>query len=58
MKFFGELNIAAWARFGMQGAKELQLAAEREDRNLLELNQQISDEWDELLERSRALLGD
>ena len=56
VKFFGELNIAAWARFGLQGARELQMIAEREDRNLLTISDDISQEWNCLLERSRLLL--
>ena len=58
IKFFSELNLAAWARFGLQGAKELQLVARREDRNILDVNQEISNEWSRLLERSRTLLED
>ena len=56
VKFFGELNITAWARFGLQGARELQAIAERDARNLLELNDDISSEWNRLLERSQSLL--
>ena len=56
VKFFGELNITAWARFGLQGARELQAIAERDTRNLLELNDDISSEWNRLLERSQSLL--
>ena len=56
VKFFGELNITAWARFGLQGARELQMVAEREIRNLLAINDDISREWDRLLERSQSLL--
>ncbi|ACV21368.1 hypothetical protein Shel_03000 [Slackia heliotrinireducens DSM 20476] len=58
VKFFGELNITAWARFGMQGARELQMAAERDTRNLLAINDDISEEWNRILERSRALLAE
>ena len=57
VKFFGELNIAAWARLGLQGAHELQMVAERGQRNLVEASGEISQEWDRLLERSRDLLG-
>ena len=57
VKFFGELNITAWARFGLQGARELQMIAERDTRNLLEINDDISKEWNLLLERSKLLLN-
>lgn len=56
VKFFGELNLAAWARLGLQGAHELQMVAEREQRNLVEASGEISQEWNRLLERSRDLL--
>ena len=56
VKFFSELNVVAWARLGLQGAKELQMAAERETRNILTVSEDISAEWDRLLERSRNLL--
>lgn len=58
VKFFGELNITAWARFGMQGARELQMVAERDTRNLLDANGDISEEWSRLLKRSQKLIKD
>ena len=54
--FFGKLNVAGWARFGMQGARELELVATRENRNILAAGDEISEEWGRLLERSQALL--
>ncbi|WP_165249563.1 hypothetical protein [Adlercreutzia sp. ZJ141] len=57
VKFFSGLNITAWARFGLQGARELQQIAERDTRNLLAINDNISHEWESLLERSRLLLS-
>lgn len=56
VKFFGDLNITAWARFGLQGARELKQVAERDTRNILSVNDDISEEWNHLLERSKALL--
>lgn len=56
VKFFSGLNLAAWARFGLQGANELEMMANRETRNLLLTSEEISDEWSRLLERSEALL--
>lgn len=56
IKFFSELNLIAWARFGLQGVKELDLMANRETRNLLATSEEISDDWNRLLERSQALL--
>lgn len=56
VKFFDGLNLMAWARFGLQGARELQALAEREMGNLMAVNDSVSQEWDCLLERSRLLL--
>ena len=56
VKFFDGLNLMAWARFGLQGARDLQALAEREMGNLMAVNDSVSQEWDCLLERSRLLL--
>ncbi len=56
IKFFSSLNIAAWARFGLQGANELEMMANRETRNLLLTSEEMSDEWIRLLECSERLL--
>jgi hypothetical protein len=56
VKFFSDLNLAAWARFGLQGANELEMLANRETANLLLTSEEISVEWDKLLERSAGLL--
>lgn len=56
VKFFSALNLTAWARFGLQGARELQMISERDTSNLLEINDDISQEWNRLLECSRFLL--
>ena len=57
VQFFGNLNITAWARFGLQGVRELQMVANRDTENTLSINDEISEEWGRLLKRSRALLG-
>lgn len=56
VKFFCDLNLAAWARFGLQGANELEMAANRETLNLVTTSQEIADEWERLLARSKELL--
>ncbi|MBQ6524648.1 MAG: hypothetical protein IJI12_08340 [Atopobiaceae bacterium] len=56
VKFFSDLNLAAWARFGLQGANELDMMANRETRNLILTSEEISGEWSRLLERSEGLL--
>lgn len=57
VQFFGNLNITAWARFGLQGVREFQMVAKRDTDNILSINDEISEEWDRLLKRSKALLG-
>lgn len=56
VKFFSDLNLAAWARFGLQGANELEMLANRGTRNLLLTSEEVSEEWDRLLECSKELL--
>lgn len=56
VKFFGSLNITAWARFGLQSVHELQIAAERDTRNLSTINNEISQDWSRLLDYSKTLL--
>lgn len=56
IKFFSGLNVAAWARLGMRGKRELELIATRDIRNIESIDTEIAAEWDSLLARSRALL--
>lgn len=56
VKFFSDLNLAAWARFGLQGVNELEMAANRDTLNLITTSQEIADEWERLLARSKGLL--
>lgn len=54
--FFSKLNIVAWARFGQMGVQELQMMKGTEIRNIETLQDEISEKWDELLDRSNDLL--
>ncbi len=56
--FFSKLNITAWARFGQLGVQELQLITERELKNIETIQDEISDNWQKLLERSNDLIVD
>lgn len=56
VKFFSDLKLAAWARFGLQGANELEMLANRDTRYLLLTSEEVSEEWDRLFERSKELL--
>jgi len=55
--FFSKLNLIAWARFGVQGVKELQLTANKEIKNMETIQDEISTEWDRLLVKSEELIG-
>lgn len=57
VKFFSELNLVAWARFGLQGVHELQGLAHREIDNMTSIQDDISMEWERLLAASKDLLA-
>lgn len=56
VKFFSELNLVSWSRFGLLAVGELQMMVDKENRNIVAIQDTISERWDELLEKSRMLL--
>lgn len=56
VSFFTKLNISAWARFGQLGIQELELCANRELSNIEAIQDQISEDWNLLLARSKDLI--
>lgn len=54
--FFSKLNLVGWSRLGAAGIEELKLLTGREKNNIVKIQDQISGEWDRLLDRSKALL--
>ena len=53
--FFSHLNISAWNRLAIQGVREMKMLADREMYNLELIEQEITAQRENLLERSRRL---
>lgn len=56
--FFSKLNLISWSRFGVLCVNELKMRTHREIYSIERVQDQISDEWDRLLEESKDLLDD
>lgn len=54
--FFSHLNLSAWTKLGLQGIAEIRLLSDREMFNIEEMQNDISNEWKRLKDKSKLLL--